>query len=64
MLPGFVLTNMASQNSNINETSPMVPNPDDYVKANFRTLGLESRSPCFWFHKFQVDYQYQVRFGL
>lgn len=38
----------------------MVPCPNDYVKANLRTLGLESRSPCFWFHKLQVSKKLQI----
>jgi len=53
--PGFVLTNMVKSNTRL-ESSFCVPNADDYVAANFRTLGLESFTASFWAHKIQVSF--------
>ena len=32
-----------------------VPNADEYVAANFRTLGLETQTASYWFHKILVS---------
>lgn len=53
VLPGYVLTNMLDGTTFI-KSSWTVPNPKDYVEANFRTLGLESRTASFWYHKLMV----------
>ena len=53
VVPGFVLTNMVKSNTRL-ESSFSVPNADEYVVANLRTLGLESYTASFWAHKIQV----------
>lgn len=48
--PGYVVSNM----SKIRRATMTVPMPDVFVEASLRTLGLESRTAAFWFHKVQV----------
>lgn len=55
VVPGFVLTNMVKSNTRL-ESSFSVPNADDFVAANLRTLGLESYTASFWAHKIQVSF--------
>ena len=54
VLPGYVMTNMLNGTSFV-KSSWTVPNPQDFVEANFRTLGLESRTASFWYHKLMVN---------
>ncbi|EFX74276.1 hypothetical protein DAPPUDRAFT_307355 [Daphnia pulex] len=55
VLPGYVMTNMLSVTS-FSKSSWTVPNPQDFVEANFRTLGLESRTASFWYHKLMLSF--------
>ena len=48
--PGYVF----SQMSLLDLPSVVCPDPDTYVTATLKTLGLESRTAGFWFHKIQV----------
>lgn len=50
--PGYVMTNMVTSNTRV-QASFAAPYADEYVKANFRTLGLESFTGSYWFHKIQ-----------
>ena len=49
--PGLVISKM---NNLIKEETMLAPNPDAYVAASLRTLGLETRTGGFWSHKIQV----------
>jgi len=42
--PGYVLTNMVTSNTKMQTQEFGVPNADEYVAANFRTLGLETQT--------------------
>ena len=44
---------MVTSNTRV-QASFAAPYADEYVKANFRTLGLESFTGSYWFHKIQV----------
>ncbi|KAI9556833.1 hypothetical protein GHT06_016625 [Daphnia sinensis] len=55
VLPGYVMTNMLNDTT-FNKSSWTVPNPQDFVEANFRTLGLESRTASFWYHKLMLSF--------
>lgn len=55
VLPGYVMTNMLNGTSFV-KSSWTVPNPQDFVEANFRTLGLESRTASFWYHKLMLSF--------
>jgi len=56
VMPGYVLTNMVTSNTQLQSSSAVVPNADEYVAANLRTLGLESYTASFWAHKLQVAF--------
>lgn len=56
--PGFVVTKM----SKLRKARMTAPNPDDYVAASLSTLGLESRTSGFWFHKIQMYFGELARF--
>ena len=50
--PGLVISKM---NNVIKKETLTVPSSDAYVAESLRTLGLESRTAGFWFHKIQVQ---------
>ena len=50
VLPGFVATNM----SRIKRPTLRVPTPEQFVKGQMKTLGLELASAGYWVHKLQV----------
>lgn len=52
VLPGFVATKMPGLEG---RDSFFVPTARDYVKADIRTLGIESRTAAYWFHKIMVS---------
>ena len=47
------MTNMVKNSTQV-QASIAAPLADEYVKANLRTLGLESFTASYWFHKIQV----------
>jgi len=51
--PSFVMTNMVKNSTQV-QASIAAPLADEYVKANLRTLGLESFTASYWFHKIQI----------
>ena len=53
VVPGYVLTNMVKGYTRL-QSFFGVPNAKEYVAATLRTLGLESRTAGYWFHKIQV----------
>ena len=48
--PGWVVTNM----SKLRKSTMTAPDPDTFAKSVFNTLGLDSRTSGYWFHKIQV----------
>merc|ERR1712136_587428 len=48
-----VLTKMVKNSTQV-QASIAAPLADEYVKANLRTLGLESFTASYWFHKIQI----------
>ena len=50
VLPGLVATKM----SKVDDSSFLTPDPKQYVEASFRTLGIETRSAAFWYHRIMV----------
>jgi len=56
--PGYVVTNM----SRLRRATMTKPNPTVFVEASFRTLGLESRTSAFWYHKIELYWGEMLRF--
>jgi len=50
VLPGVVATNMTGMSSG----SFTTPDAKRFVEAALRTVGVERRSSCFWFHRFML----------
>jgi len=55
VVPAYVMTNMVKANTRV-QSSFYVPNADQYVTANLRTLGLESSTSSFWAHKIEIAF--------
>jgi 17beta-estradiol 17-dehydrogenase / very-long-chain 3-oxoacyl-CoA reductase len=49
VLPGFVATKM----SKIRKAYWMAPTPEDYVKSQLRTVGLDDQTTGYWSHELQ-----------
>ena len=54
--PGWVVTNM----SKLRKSTMTAPDPDTFAKSVFNTLGLESRTSGYWFHKIQVSKRFYL----
>lgn len=56
VLPGYVVSNM----SKIRRGSLMVPLPEDYVKSQLKTVGLDDQTTGFWTHELQYYFTQHV----
>ena len=59
VLPAFVATNM----SRIKRPSLKAPSPKDFVRSQMKSLGLETYSAGYWFHKLlvtQIALQFEI----
>lgn len=56
VLPGFVTTKM----SKIRKAYWMAPTPDDYVKSQLKTVGLDGQTTGYWSHELQYYFTQHV----
>lgn len=56
VLPGFVATKM----SKIRKAYWMAPTPEDYIKSQLKTVGLDGQTTGFWSHELQYYFTQHV----
>lgn len=56
VLPGYVVTGM----SRIRKAYWLAPNPENYVKSQLRTVGLDDQTTGFWSHELQYYFTQHV----